>query len=58
MEAGDSPFPLTNFIRDLEVLRLPTDQLRTNAMQKNGPYAGVPAATMRGYLVMNGRIKE
>lgn len=49
-------FPLTQFILDLEINQLSTDQLRANAMQKNGPYAGLKAEVMRGYLIMNGRI--
>lgn len=55
MAEGESPFPLTNFIMHLEVDGLTTDQLRTNAMQKNGPYTGVRPEVMRGYLVMAGR---
>lgn len=50
-----SSFPLTNFLIDLEINQLTTDQLRTNAMQKNGPYTGVRPEVMRGYLVMAGR---
>lgn len=47
--------PLTAFIVDLEINKLSTEKLRANAMQKDGPYAGLKAEVMRGYLRMNGR---
>lgn len=50
--------PLTAFLVDLEVNNLTLDQLRANAMQKDGPYSGVKAEVMRGYLAMKGMIPK
>lgn len=51
-------FPLTNFLVDLEVNNLTVEKLRANAMQKDGPYSGVKAEVMRGYLAMKGMVPK